>query len=106
MPTPAQIESVRACIIYPRVEQVVWELGQEMSRLAKSGMCDIPPGTSQEYVEAIYALIEEGYAEIVRGSFVRRVKVDVDAAAWNQQPNNQPAKKQDASTQLGFDFGD
>lgn len=69
-------------------------------------MCDIPPGTDQEYVEAIYALIEEGYAEIVRGSFVRRVKVDPDAVARSQQPTNQAAKKQDASTQLGFDFGD
>lgn len=87
----------------PRIERDWNELATELARLGGTGMCDMPQGTSFEYVQAIYRVVESGYAEFVRGSHVRRVKVD---AAAMKPGYKEPAKKQDATKQMGFDFGD
>ncbi|MGN6137241.1 MAG: hypothetical protein ACTHOU_22370 [Aureliella sp.] len=99
-----RVEAIKHELRDPRIEREALGLAQEMARLGSSGMCDLPAGTATEWHAAIWAAVDEGYLELIRGSRVRRVPLKFDDIE-TEQPAAKPAKdKKDC--QLGFAFED
>ncbi len=72
-------EAVKSQLQDPRDVQDSAKCASELSRLARSRMCDFPIADTAAYFEAIQALVVDGYLELVHGNQVRRKPV-IEAA--------------------------
>lgn len=91
MATKAErVEAIKAQLVDPRVTRDAQDLAKEMERLHKHG-CELPDGTANEWHEAIWEAVGDGYLELIRGTDVKRVA---------PRP---PTVKQDAQGLFNFD---
>lgn len=71
----ARIETIKAELQDPRVVRPMAQLVRELMGVQR--FCDMPKGTSDEWYKAIYALVDDGYLKMERGTDVSRMKVEL-----------------------------
>ena len=99
-----RVEAIKEQLKDPRILRDAQDLAREMEILARSGQCDLPAGTQYEYHQAIFAAVDEGYLELVRGTHVKRV-VPKELAHDSKRPATKPIEvKQDATPVQGMLF--
>lgn len=98
MATKAErVEAIKEQLKDPRILRDAQDLAREMEILSRSGQCALPVGTQYEYHQAIFAAVDEGYLELVRGTHVKRV-IPKELAQDTKRPATKPIEvKQEAA---------